>query len=57
MAEIIFFPGVRFVRLDGKTKVDQITLNNEMVLDRIRGVPASPSTPETDADPRNPIQR
>ncbi|WP_315731715.1 MULTISPECIES: DUF551 domain-containing protein [unclassified Bradyrhizobium] len=28
-------------------------LNNETVLDRLRGVQAQPGTPETDADPRN----
>lgn len=30
---------------------------NEAVLDRIRGVPMQPGTPETDADPRNPNVR
>jgi hypothetical protein len=28
--------------------------HNQMIVDRINGVPAQPATPESDADPRNP---
>lgn len=31
--------------------------HNQMLVDRVRGVPARPSTPETDVDPRNPVAR
>lgn len=29
----------------------------ESILERMRGISAQPGTPETDADPRNPIAR
>jgi hypothetical protein len=35
-------------------KRDLRNKHNRDIIERIRGVPAQPATPETDADPRNP---
>lgn len=35
-------------------KSDAAAKHNQMMVDRIKGVQAQPSTPETDNDPRNP---
>lgn len=47
-------PGVVSLRdrLDASKKARN--RQNEMLVARIKGVAAQPSTPETDADPRNP---
>ena len=33
---------------------EQRQKNNQMLIDRIWGMPAQPATPESDADPNNP---